>query len=86
MGIRERLVEDAGQWHKWWSMRWWIISTAFGGASQAWPSLPSDWTSALPVWMKTALGLGALGSGVAGMVARSVKQKSKELEDKPNEP
>lgn len=71
-----RLVDNAKEWHRWWSMRWIIIGAFCAGAAAAYQWLPADWLPEIPAIVKKVLGLGALASMGAAGVARVVKQKA----------
>ena len=77
MTIRDKLVSDAGEWHRWWSMRWIIATGFFAAVSAAYVTLPADWLPALPVWLKGALAVGTLLTAGAAGVTRVIKQAPK---------
>lgn len=66
-----KLVPNASDWHRWWSMRLMILGLMLEGANQAMglmPSLPAEFRAYLPPWLPLCLfGLAA--------IARVVKQK-----------
>lgn len=70
-------VEDVQDWHRWWSMRWIIVSAFCSAAVAAYALLPSDFLPVIPLWVKQGLGLGAVFSAGAAAVARVVQQKPK---------
>lgn len=74
--IKAKLVDDAADWHRWWSMRWIIIATAIEALRQGWANLPADWTAALPHWAPTGLGTFSLIATVMAAVSRVTKQKA----------
>lgn len=72
---RVKLVADAADWHRWWSMRWIIVSAFCSAAVAAYALLPADFLPTIPVWVKQGLGLGAVLSAGAAAVMRVVQQK-----------
>lgn len=72
-----KLVHDAKNWHRWWSMRWIIVSAFCSAAVAAYAILPSDFLPTIPVWVKQALGLGAVFSAGAAAVGRVIQQAPK---------
>jgi hypothetical protein len=75
---KPKLVNDARQWHRWWSIRLIAVSAFFSTAVVAYGTLPHDWLPYLPVDAKRWLSVGALVSaGLAG-VARVIQQAPKE--------
>lgn len=75
--VKARLVDDAADWHRWWSMRWIIIAAAVEALRQGWADLPADWTAALPHWTPAALGSFSLVATAMAAVSRVVKQAPK---------
>jgi hypothetical protein len=69
-----KLVENASQWHRLWSIRFAILSALFGSITTAYVALPADWLPAIPGWVKLALAGGALLTAGASGVARVVQQ------------
>lgn len=72
--MKLKLVSNAFEWKKWWSMRFTIISTIFSSLTVAWMAMPYDWTYAIPDWIKIVLVTGSLSSSVAAAIARVIKQ------------
>ena len=72
--VKDKLVWNAFEWKKWWSMRFTIISTIFSTITVAWMALPYDWTYSVPDWIKMGLVFGSLSTSLAAGVARVVKQ------------
>lgn len=77
MTIRDKLVDDVQDWHRFWSMRWIIVSAFCSAAVAAYALLPADFLPTIPVWVKQALGLGAVVSAGAAGVSRVIKQPTK---------
>jgi hypothetical protein len=75
--IKARLVEDAADWHRWWSMRWIILASAMEAFRQGWAQLPADWSAALPHWVPSLLGTTSLFATVMAAASRVVKQTPK---------
>lgn len=73
-----KLVDDVHNWHRFWSMRWIIVSAFCSAAVAAYALLPADFLPVIPVWVKQGLGLGAVFSAGAAGVMRVVQQKPKE--------
>lgn len=80
-----RLVDDAHEWKRWWSMRWIIVSTFCSAVAVAYATLPTDWLPAVPNWVKGALAGGAMLAGGAAAVSRVVAQAPKDP-PRPSEP
>lgn len=72
--IESRLVWNAWEWKKWWSMRFTIISAFFSSLTIAWIALPGDWTADFPGWLKVSFAIGALTTSVAAGVSRVLQQ------------
>ena len=70
-----RLVYNAKEWKRWWSMRFIIATAFFSGITAAYILLPDDWLPVIPAIVKQTLSLGALFTAGAAGVARVVKQK-----------
>ena len=71
-----KLVDDARDWHRWWSMRWIIVSAFCSAAVAAYAILPADFLPVIPTWCKQALGLGAMFSAGFAAVGRVIDQKA----------
>lgn len=69
-----RLVPDAKDWSKWWSVRLSAASAAFSAVVVAYATLPPDWLPAIPQMVKTAMALGALVTAGAAGFARVIDQ------------
>lgn len=78
MNLRPTLVPDVKDWPRWWSMRWIIVSAFCSAAVAAYAILPADFLPTIPVWVKQALGLGAVFSAGAAAVGRVIQQPPKE--------
>jgi hypothetical protein len=46
--IRSRLVEDAHDWHKWWSVRWAAVGAVLLPTLEMLPSMPQEIQSLIP--------------------------------------
>ena len=73
-----QMVDDSYNWHRWWSMRWIMLTAALETARQVWPTLPSQWQAALPAWVPAALGSAALLTTALAAASRVVKQTNLE--------
>lgn len=74
--IASHLVEDAALWHKMWSMRFSLLTTAYTTAAGAWLVLPDSVKPEFSNTQKMVLaGIGVM-LPVASMVARVVKQQN----------
>lgn len=71
---KPQLVDNARDWHRWWSMRWIIIAGALEGVRIGWPSLPPEWVAALPAWVPHYLGLATITALALAGAGRVVKQ------------
>ncbi len=71
-----KLIENAREWHRLWSMRWIIASAFFSSVIVAYATLPVDWLPALGDDVKRWLAIGALASAAGAGVSRVVKQKN----------
>lgn len=71
-----RIVHDAANWHKWWSMRWIIITGFYSGAIAAYALLPADWLPAIPDPVKRWLALGSVFTAGFAAIARIINQKN----------
>lgn len=67
--IKAHLVEDAGKWWRWISVRAMVLDTAF---LVTWATIPDDLKAALPSWLVPLCASGVL---VIGVVGRVFKQK-----------
>jgi len=72
--VKSKLVWNAFEWKKWWSMRFMIATAVFSSVSAAYVLLPEDWMPAISDGVKAFLALGTLFTASAGAVARVVKQ------------
>lgn len=67
-------IDDVKTWHRLWSMRLLIATTAYTTAAGAWAVLPADWKPDLSDTAKAVLaGIGVALPALAA-VARLVKQ------------
>lgn len=73
--VENRLVWNAFEWKKWWSMRLIILTTVFSSISAAYMTLPNDWLPAIPDIAKSLFAYGTILTAVSAGVARVVKQK-----------
>jgi hypothetical protein len=71
-----KLVDDARDWHRWWSMRWLIVAGALEGIKGGWSSLPAEWVAALPAWVPSYLGLATIVALACAGVGRVIDQKA----------
>ena len=71
-----KLISNANQWHRLWSIRFAIASAFFGALTTGYVALPADWLPAVPAWLKLAMAGGTLVSSGAAAVARVVQQQS----------
>ncbi len=69
-----KLVWNAFEWKKWWSMRLIIATTIFASISASYIMLPPDWLPAISDPMKKFFAFGTILTAVASGVARVVKQ------------
>jgi hypothetical protein len=74
--IKGKLVDDAHEWHRWWSMRWILIAAALEALKTGWADIPAEWTAALPVWVHQHLAIAALFSTAMAAVSRVYKQQA----------
>ena len=71
-----KLINNAGQWHRLWSVRFILLTALFSAIIAAYNNLPSDWLPLLPGWLKKGIALADLASaGLAGL-SRVIKQES----------
>lgn len=69
-----KLIENAGQWHRLWSMRLMVLTTIYTTAAGAWAVMPADWQPHLSDGVKAALAIvGVLLPSIAA-VSRIVAQ------------
>lgn len=71
-----KLIPQARQWHRLWSIRFAILSAAFGAVTTAYTALPADWLPAIPSGVKLALAGGTVLTSVSAAVARVVQQQA----------
>lgn len=76
-----KLIDNAKQWHRLWSLRWAILTAFLAAIPVSYGLLPSDWLPAIPQWIKTGLALATLASAGATGVARLLKQEGLADED-----
>lgn len=73
-----KLVDDAHEWKKWWSMRWAIITAFLAAIPVAYATMPDDWLPTIPGNIKAGLAFATLISAGLTGASRVVKQKSLE--------
>lgn len=73
-----KLIDNAKQWHRLWSLRWAILTAFLAAIPAAYVLLPDDWMPAIPQWVKAGLAIATLVSAGATGVARMLKQESLE--------
>lgn len=74
-----KLVPDAHNWHRWWSVRLGLLSGACFAAAKAYTALNAmapQLVAGVPQWILTGLTVTAMGLGAAGFMARFVDQPS----------
>lgn len=71
-----KLISNASQWHRLWSIRFAIASAISGAVTTAYAALPTDWLPAIPNGVKLALAGGTVLTSVSAAVARVVQQQS----------
>jgi hypothetical protein len=75
MSLRDHLVHDAANWKSWWSLKWQAVAAIMLALQLAWPNLPADWTSTMPVWFKTLLTCLSMLSIAVSAFTRVLKQR-----------
>lgn len=71
-----KLTADTNPWHRLWSARLMILTTAYSTAAGAWAVLPPDWKPDLSETAKAALaGIGVLLPTIAAVSHRSEQMK-----------
>lgn len=87
MARKIELVSDVANWHRWWSMRWIIVTVAISSIAPAYALLPSDWLPAMPDWLKAGFAYATLLTAALGGVARVIKQPATDCKtvDEPGE-
>ncbi len=69
-----KLIPNAAQWHRLWSMRFALAATMFSTAAGAWALMPPDWQPHIAEWGKWLLaGIGVLLPALAG-ASRVIEQ------------
>jgi hypothetical protein len=76
--MKLKLVDDAREWHRWWSMRWIIVAGALEGIKVGWADLPPEWVAALPAWVPGYLGLATIAALAFAGAGRVIDQKPRE--------
>ncbi|NII73246.1 hypothetical protein FHW84_001815 [Dyella sp. SG562] len=71
-----KLIPQASQWHRLWSIRFAIASSITGAVTTAYAALPADWLPAIPNGVKLALAGATVLTSVSAAVARVVQQQS----------
>jgi len=69
-----KLIDNASQWHRLWSLRWAILTAFLAAIPAAYVVLPEDWMPAIPQWVKASLAIATLFSAGATGVSRMLKQ------------
>ena len=78
-----KLIPQASQWHRLWSIRLAIASAITGAVTTAYAALPADWLPAIPNGVKLALAGGTVLTSVSAAVARVVQQQGLEHAPQP---
>lgn len=78
-----KLVADAHNFWKWWSVRLALLSGVFTTVALSYSALPGDWLLGIPQWVKSALGVGALLTALGSALSRPVVQ-TKLSAERPN--
>lgn len=76
-----KLIDNANQWHKLWSVRFAILSGLFASVTTAYLGLPPDWLPYIPGWAKLLLAGGSMLTAGASSVARVVQQTALKPDD-----
>lgn len=76
-----KLTDDAALWHRLWSMRLMIATTAYTAAAGAWVLLPTDWRPDLSETAKAILAGVGVALPAAAAVARVVRQSKLRQDD-----
>lgn len=72
--VKAKLVWNAFEWKKWWSMRFIIATAVFSSISAAYMTLPSDWLPAVSESIKAFFAYGTIFTAVSAGVTRVIKQ------------
>jgi hypothetical protein len=72
--VKSKLVWNAFEWKKWWSMRFIIMTAVFSAVSAAYLTLPDDWLPSISTGMKQFFALGTIFTSVCAGVSRVLKQ------------
>lgn len=76
-----KLIDNASQWHRLWSMRLMILTTIYTTAAGAWVLLPADWQPHLSEGVRAALAIiGVLLPSIAA-VSRLIPQPKLKPDD-----
>lgn len=70
-----KMIDNAGQWHKLWSMRFILATGFFSGVIAAYALLPPDWLPHIPGYVKRYLGLADMFCAGAAGISRVIKQQ-----------
>jgi hypothetical protein len=62
-------IPNVGQWHKLWSMRLAILTTAYSAAAGAYVTLPADWVPHIPDRWRIVLAI--VGCALPALTAAS---------------
>jgi hypothetical protein len=76
-----KLIDNANQWHRLWSIRFAILSALFGSITTAYLALPPDWLPYIPGWAKLLLAAGSMLTAGAASAARVVRQDALKPDD-----
>lgn len=69
-----KLVPEAKQWHRLWSMRWAIATAMLAAIPVAYLTLPDDWLPAIPAWLKAVFAYATLATAAGTAAVRVIKQ------------
>lgn len=71
-----KLVSYIAEWHKIWSLRFSILSAAFGAITATYITLPADWLPAIPNWLKLSCAVGTFISPISSAISSVIKQSN----------
>lgn len=72
-----KLVPDIRDWHRWWSVRFGMMSGACFAAAKAYTALNTmapQLVAGVPQWILTGLTTAAMGLAAGGFIARFIDQ------------
>lgn len=72
--VKSKLVWNAFEWKKWWSMRFIIATAIFSAISASYLTLPEDWLPAVGEGVKAFFAYGTIFTSVCAGVSRVIKQ------------